>query len=40
MMDYDLILFTFGYIFQHLASVILILEIRKKKSIEGLSNET
>lgn len=39
-MELDLILFTLGYIFQHFASVILILEIRKKKTIEGLSHET
>jgi hypothetical protein len=36
-MEIVLFLFTFGYIFQHVASIILIKRIHEKKSVAGLS---
>lgn len=39
-MELVLIIFTIGYLIQHLASFLLITQIRKKLSLEGLSEET
>jgi len=39
-MEYLLLVFTLGYLIQDFANLILILRIRRKRSIEGLSKET
>ena len=36
-MGYELIVFTLGYLIQDLANLILIIRIRNRRSIEGLS---
>ena len=39
-MELILLIFTFGYLFQHAGSIILIRQIHKRQSIEGLSIDT
>lgn len=39
-MEFILLLFTVGYLFQHAGSLILIRQIHKRQSIEGLSRDT
>ncbi len=39
-MDFDLLLFTLGYLFQNIGSAVLISRIYKKRSVAGLSEET